>query len=180
MYEIERFPDRWVKVAALLENIAIVDATLFRHEGIWWLAGSEAAAKGATCELSLWYASVLTGPWRAHRGNPVKIDVRSARPAGTPFHENGVLYRPAQDCSRTYGGRVIINRVVTLTPTEFAEVEAATVAPDPHGRYPAGLHTLSQVGEITLIDGKRVIFSPAEFKRVLGHYLQTIRARLRR
>jgi hypothetical protein len=178
LYEIERFPDRWVKVANLLENIPIVDATLFRHEGIWWLAGSEPSAKGTTCELCLWHAPAITGPWHPHAGNPVKMDVRSARPGGTPFYANGVLYRPAQDCSKIYGGRVIINRIVTLTPTAFHEVQAATVGPDPSGDYPAGLHTLSQVGEITLIDGKRVIFSPAEFRRVLAHYLHTIRKRL--
>jgi hypothetical protein len=180
LYDIEHFPDRWVKVGALLENIRIVDASLFRHEGTWWLAGSEPTAKGTSCELSLWHAAAITGPWYPHAANPVKTDVRSARPGGTPFYENGVLYRPAQDCSKTYGGRVIINRVVTLTPTAFHEVEAARVEPDPRGEYPAGLHTLSQVGEITLIDGKRVIFSPAEFRRVLLHYLQSIRKRLRR
>jgi hypothetical protein len=174
LYEVERFPDRWVKVANLLEGIPIVDATIFRHEGTWWLAGSEAAAKGTTCELHLWHATAITGPWHPHAANPVKIDVRSARPGGTPFYENGVLYRPAQDCSRTYGGRVIINRVVTLTTTAFEEVPAAVVEPDPAGRYPAGLHTLSQVGDITLIDGKREVFSPAEFRRVLMHYVRTL------
>jgi hypothetical protein len=180
LYDIGHFPDRWVKAGALLEDIRIVDATLFRHEGVWWLAGSEPTAKGTSCELSLWHAAAITGPWSPHAGNPVKVDVRSARPGGTPFYENGVLYRPAQDCSKTYGGRVIINRIVTLTPTAFHEVEAASVEPDPRGDYPAGLHTLSQVGEVTLIDGKRVIFSPAEFRRVLIHYLRAIRKRLRR
>jgi hypothetical protein len=180
LYEIERFPDRWIKLANLIENLAIVDATLFRHEGTWWLAGSEPTVKGTTCELFLWHAPAITGPWHPHAGNPVKMDVRSARPGGTPFRENGVLYRPAQDCSSTYGGRVIINRIETLTPTAFHEVPVASVEPDATGDYPAGLHTLSQVGEITLIDGKRVIFSPAEFRRVLAHYLQGIGKRLRR
>jgi len=90
-----------------------------------------------------------------------------------------VLYRPAQDCSRTYGGRVIINRVLTLTPLAFRETQVATVEPDRTGRYPAGLHTLSQVGDITLIDGKRVVFSPAEFRRVLLHYLRALGGRAR-
>ncbi len=179
LYEIERFPDRWVKVGNLLENIPIVDATLFRHEGTWWLAGSEPTAKGTTCELHLWHAPAIIGPWRPHAANPVKMDIRSARPGGTPFYENGELYRPAQDCSRTYGGRVIINRVVTLTPTAFHETHAASVEPDPKGAYPAGLHTLSQVGGITLIDGKRVVFSPAEFRRVLVHFLRSACRRAR-
>jgi hypothetical protein len=172
MYELERFPDRWTKVANLLEGSAIVDATLFRHEERWWLAGSEPTHKGSSCELNLWYAAAPTGPWHPHAGNPVKIDVRSARPGGTPFYADGHLYRPAQDCTTTYGARIIINRVVTLTPTAFCEVPAATVEPDPSGPYPAGLHTLSSAGNCTLIDAKRIFFSPAQFRRVLLHYLR--------
>jgi len=167
LYASERFPDRWTKVATLVTGAAIVDATLFHHGEHWWLAGSEVASFGANCELHLWYAPSITGPWCAHPGNPVKVDIRSARPAGTPFVEDGVLYRPAQDCSRTYGARVIINRVLTLTPLAFREEAFVPVEPDRTGPYPSGLHTLSQVGETTLIDGKRFIFVPAEFRRVL-------------
>ncbi len=173
LYEVERFPDRWVKIADLVRGLPIVDATLFRHGERWWLAGSEATAKGTTCELHLWHADEIAGPWRAHAANPVKVDVRSARPAGTPFVKDGALYRPAQDCSRTYGGRVVINRVDTLTPTEFRETPVAVVEPDPSGPYPSGLHTLSAAGAGTLIDSKRTVFSPAEFRRVFRHYLRS-------
>jgi hypothetical protein len=166
-YEVERFPDRWVKRATVLTGVTIVDATVFSHDNYWWLAGSEVAPKGANCELHLWYAQSVSGPWHAHPGNPVKIDVRSSRPAGTPFLLDGILYRPAQDCSKTYGGQVIINRIFTLTPTAFREEAVATVAPDAAGPYPDGLHTISQVGDLTLIDGKRRVFVPAEFRRVL-------------
>lgn len=179
LYEVGRFPDRWVKVADLVRGLPIVDATLFRHGELWWLAGSEATAKGSTCELHLWHADEIAGPWRPHAANPVKVDVRSARPAGTPFWQNGELYRPAQDCSRTYGGRVVINRVVTLTPTDFQETPAAVVEPDPAGPYPAGLHTLSAAGSGTLIDSKRLVFSTAEFRRVLLHYLRSAARRIR-
>jgi hypothetical protein len=78
-----------------------------------------------------------------------------------------VLYRPAQDSSVTYGSRVVINRVVTLTTTTFREEPVAFVAPDANGPYPDGLHTLSAVGGMTLVDGKRLAFAPAEFRRVL-------------
>ncbi len=173
LYEAERFPDRWVKLATLVANPDTVDATLFRYGHYWWLAGSQPAGKGANAELHLWYAPELTGPWSAHPGNPVKTDVRSARPAGTPFVHDGVLYRPAQDSSRTYGGRVIINRVLTLTPTAFREEPAATVSPDPAGPYADGLHTISAVGDLTLIDGKRWVFAPVEFRRILGDFFRT-------
>ncbi|HEX3846152.1 MAG TPA: hypothetical protein VHV81_02125, partial [Steroidobacteraceae bacterium] len=119
LYEAERFPDVWRKTATLVEGCAFADATLFEYEGRWWMAASDVADKGANSELHLWYAAAPEGPWQPHPGNPVKIDIRSARPAGTPFWVQGVLYRPAQDCSSTYGARVSINRILALSPLEF-------------------------------------------------------------
>jgi hypothetical protein len=172
LYEAERFPDRWVRRSTLIAGRSLVDASVFQHEGRWWLAASDVADHGANSELHLWFAAALEGPWQAHAGNPVKIDVRSARPAGAPFRAGGVLYRPAQDCSSTYGARVVINRVLVLSPDEFREEAVASVDPDPAGPYPRGLHTLSPFGSRTLLDGKRSVFVPAEFFRVLGHYLR--------
>jgi hypothetical protein len=173
LYAAQHFPDRWVKVATLIENAAIVDATLFRHEDRWWLAG--AADPGQIrfgADLYLWYAAAITGPWQAHPGNPVKTDVRSSRPAGAPFVADGCLYRPAQDSSMTYGGRVVINRVLRLTPSSFKEEVVAYVEPDINGPYPQGLHTLSAVGDLTLIDGKRLRFASSEFRRILARMIR--------
>ena len=80
------------------------------------------------------------------------------------MHE-GVLYRPAQDCSTTYGRRIVVNRVLELTPEQFREETAAAFEPDKTGPFPAGLHTLSAVADYTLIDGKRFLFVPHEFLR---------------
>jgi hypothetical protein len=167
LYEAERFPGAWRRVATLVED-ALLDVTPFRHAGRWWLAASRPAARGANDELHLWHADALTGPWRPHAANPVKLDVRSARPAGTPFVKDGVLYRPAQDCSRGYGGRVVINRVVTLTPRSFREECVAAIEPPRRGRYREGLHTISSVGSMTLVDAKRTVFVPAAFWHTLG------------
>jgi hypothetical protein len=171
LYEAERFPDRWKKAATLIAGRGFADATLFQHEGRWWMAASDVAEKGANSELYLWFAAAPAGPWQEHPGNPVKTDVRSARPAGAPFRVDGVLYRPAQDCSSSYGARVSINRILALTPDEFREEVVTTVNPDPRGKYPAGLHTLSRLGARTLVDGKRSVFAAAEFFRVARHYL---------
>jgi hypothetical protein len=172
LYELERFPDRWKKVATLVSDCVMVDATLFRHEESWWIAATDDSKRGDNSALHLWYATDIAGPWQAHPGNPVKVDVRSARPAGTPFVHEGKLYRPAQDCSKTYGGRTVINRVVTLTRTAFEEEFAVAVEPDVSGPYPRGLHTISAVGAITLIDGKRTRFVPEQFWRTLRGWLQ--------
>jgi hypothetical protein len=131
------------------------DPTLFRHEGRYWLAYCDRDL-GQHDTLCLMYADRLEGPWIPHRLNPVKIDVRSARPGGTPFRLDGALFRPAQDCSHTYGGAVTINRVLSCTPDSYEEISVAVLRPDPRGPYPDGLHTLSVAGDMFLVDGKRL------------------------
>src|SRR5204862_3507905 len=104
--------------------------------------------------LHLWYADDLEGPWQAHAVNPVKVDVRSSRPAGTPFYHEGILYRPAQNCSITYGGSTIVNRVSCLTPTQFKEEPVRELRHDPDGEYRYGFHTLAAGDGFTVIDGR--------------------------
>src|SRR5439155_16783323 len=115
----------------------------------WWLACTRRDV-GENMPLFVWHARSLEGPWEPHALNPVKADIRSSRPAGTPFVHRDILYRPAQDSSRMYGGGIVINRVLRLTPTEFKEEPAAAVEPFSEGPFPDGIHTLSAVGEITL------------------------------
>jgi len=166
LYRAVDFPTKWEKVATLLKGPAALDGTVFRHEGRWWLTYTDLDV-GQYVHLFVWHAKELEGPWEPHARNPVKADIRSARPAGTPFVHEGHLYRPAQDCSRTYGGGITLNRILRLTPDDFAEETAAVLGPDPSGPFPDGIHTLSAVGDVTLIDGKRHRFIPSAIPYVI-------------
>jgi hypothetical protein len=158
---------RWEEVATLLSDFAAVDSTVIYHTGRWWLFCTN-ADDGRQDKLFLWHSESLLGPWQPHVCNPVKIDIRSARPAGTPFVYNGNLYRPAQDCSVTYGGRVSLNCVTKLTTTAFEETVCNTIGPDVDGIYVDGMHTLSQLGEAkTLVDGKLHRFYAGGFSHAL-------------
>jgi len=137
-----------------------IDPVLFWWHGRLWLALTRADLDNRS-NLCVWHAPTPAGPWTPHTGNPVKLDVRSSRGGGTPFVHDGVLYRPAQDCSRTYGGRVVVNRVLELTPTRFREEVAVVVSPAPDWPAPHGLHTLSAFGDRTLLDAKREVPSLA-------------------
>jgi hypothetical protein len=155
LYRALDFPYKWAREAVLIRDFAAVDNTVFYHDGRWWLLCS---AKGQTHNLFVWYSDDLHGPWTPHATNPVKTDIRSARPAGTPFVYQSQLYRPAQDCSLTYGRRIIINRVEQLTPTEFEEKQSRIIEPSHDSPYPEGMHTVSAHDNITMIDGKRFRF----------------------
>ncbi len=171
LYRAVEFPQRWAKVATLVPEVAGVDSTILEHEGIFWLFCTD-LDDGPFSKLRVWYAPDLFGPWRAHPANPVKTDIRSARPAGTLFRVDGDLYRPAQDCSSTYGGSITLNRIVRLTTTEYREERVATVPPVRDGPYSHGIHTLSSVGDQTLVDGKWFAFNRFEMARHMRESLE--------
>lgn len=169
LYTLGGDPVRLDKVATLVDGVAAVDPTVTFHGGRWWLLFTDGRGD-PDADLHVWHAADLVGPWSPHRRNPVKMDVRSARPAGTPFVVDGVLHRPAMDNSRTYGGRVVINRVVELTPDTFRERPAAVVPPFP-GPFGRGIHTLAAAGPVTIVDGKRVRTVPTLLPAKVVHRL---------
>jgi hypothetical protein len=155
LYRAREFPMKWERAATLMSGIPGIDPTLCEEGGLFWLFCT--TSENSNAVLYAFFAEDLLGPWRAHRANPVKIDVRGSRPAGAPFRVGGQLYRPAQDSSRTYGGRVVIHRVTALSPTEFSEEVCTYVEPRRGTPYDRGLHTLSFAGEYCVIDGKRFV-----------------------
>jgi hypothetical protein len=148
----------------------MADPTLFRHGGLYWIAYNDADL-GLHENLCLLYAKRLEGPWRPHQLNPVKMDVRSSRPGGAPFVVDGTLFRPAQDCSRSYGCALVINKVLTCTPEQYHEEPIARLTPDPAGRYPDGFHTLSITSDGILFDAKRIVFNPTIMRQRLKRQL---------
>jgi hypothetical protein len=150
VYACESFPGDWKLETFLLEGVPARDATLFEVEGRWWMFAAIADTDSSD-ELHLYYSSTPLGPWKPHKKNPVKSDVRNSRPAGRLFYWNGDLYRPAQDSSQRYGYAMTINRIVRLSPEEFVEEEVSKVMPQ-WRKDLRGTHTLNICDDLTVID----------------------------
>lgn len=157
-YRWDAASSRWIGQPAM-EGVRAIDPTLVRHNGRWWMIYSDRRLSDTENVCVAW-SDDIAGPWTPHPRNPVKLDVRSSRPAGEIFLVDGHLHRPAQDCSRVYGGAVVINRIVRLDEERYEEVEVGRLEPDPRSAYPTGLHTISMQDGYTVIDGLRREFAP--------------------
>jgi hypothetical protein len=155
LFKAEKFPEKWVLVNTIAKDITASDSTIFYFNDMWWLMYTDQSI-GENSSLCILYSKSLFGQWKSHPGNPVKQDIRSARPAGTPFIKDKILYRPSQDCSRVYGGKIRINKVKIMTTSQYLE-ETVTII-NPSQPYSQGTHTISSVGNYTLIDGCRSVF----------------------
>jgi hypothetical protein len=156
LYRARAFPWSWEKIHVLVAGRELLDPTLAFHAGRWWLFCTD-RRRGPNYNLLLWHAERLEGPWQEHPANPVRTDIRGARPAGPLFTHQGRLYRPAQDCSLRYGRRVTVQEVRQLDTERFDEVQASVVEP-PDGAFADGMHTVCGAGGVTVIDGRRTHF----------------------
>ncbi len=174
----ERIGETWHERPPLLQGRKVVDPTLLEWQGRWWLFCTFQAA-GADSRLHIFHAPDPCGPWLPHAGNPVRIDPAGARPAGPVFAAGDALIRPAQDCSRTYGGAVVLHAITCLTPDAYDERTIRRIEPR-DAAYPHGLHTLCPAGPVTLIDGKRWGADPAPLLRQVAVRTRRVLARARR
>ncbi|MBS0221083.1 MAG: hypothetical protein JSR91_10105 [Proteobacteria bacterium] len=140
-------------VTDLITGVRVTDGTILFHDGYYWLfCGLE--NDNDQVNLHLFFSKTLRGDWSPHPLNPVKTDIRSSRSAGPVILHDGTLFRPAQDCSRSYGYGLAINRIDCLSVTRFDETVVATIRPEAISRSCKGLHTLSFAGDLMVIDAK--------------------------
>jgi hypothetical protein len=155
LWRAEKLPSQWVPDRVLLEGLPLVDATMACVDGQWWLWASATTSLGISWdELHLYHAESPLGPWKAHPRNPVIVDVRNTRPAGRPFVHKGAWYRPAQDCSVSYGGAMVIQRIDRLDSREYHEHTVARLDPS-WAKGLVGTHTINAAAGLTVIDVRR-------------------------
>ncbi|MBI2705686.1 MAG: hypothetical protein HYX32_10420 [Actinobacteria bacterium] len=175
----ERKGGRLEPLVSVLPDVRLLDPTMLFHDGLWWLFGTRPGSSSLT-KLWGWWAPALEGPWTEHTANPIKTDVRSARPAGTPFVHDGRLYRPAQDCSTGYGAGVALCEVLELGPQRFRERLVRVLRPSTVWPNRQGMHTLSGRGDLTVLDARRYVVDPHESVAELRGRVARVRGRARR
>ena len=157
LYHFDSTEMKLVFVKDILEGYQAVDPVIFSFEDKWWLFFTIKSMPSV--HLYAFFSNEPFGNYLPHNNNPIKTDIRSARNAGTPYFENGKLFRPSQDCSSHYGRAVNICEITALSPTTFKEKVIDRIEPVINGKYPKGLHTINRTSSKTIIDGKRFTFS---------------------
>lgn len=151
LYSCIEFPRKWEKVRDILKGVQASDTTVFYYENLWWIFTSVNLNRMSQDEQLYLYCtdSILSGQLTLHPGNPIAFGSECSRMAGNIFKRNGKMYRPAQDCSRVYGGRVVIMEIDKFTKTEYVEHPVSTIEPT---QGLIGLHTYNEGKEYFVID----------------------------
>ena len=129
-----------------LEDYRLIDPTLIYHSETWWLFAGIVGSEQDT--LNLWFSQQPTGPFSAHKMNPVVRDPSKARGAGALFVSNGKLFRPGQNNCFGYGNGVTISEVLQLDHDNYREEPVSTLSIDGL----KGPHTYSANSDFAYVD----------------------------
>lgn len=156
IYKATDFPYTWERFRVVFNDGEWLDTTPFYHLEKWWIFSLHKPSENASTyqELYLFYCDdILQDQWISHPRNPVVSDNRCARPAGPLFFRDGKIFRPGQNCSRIYGGRVSLCEVTNLSETEYREQFTEEIY-FPWYSWKTSFHTLNILGDLVMGDCK--------------------------
>ncbi len=152
LYRAVEFPRRWTLDRKLLDGVSGCDATIFYSGATYWMLLTEMRFRRSTWDKQrLYWAHSPLGPWTEHAAGLIRIDSAVARPAGAVIMRNDQILRPAQNCTRRYGGSMVILAIEELNRTAFREIPVAEVTAAPETGL-LGTHTYSRSGAIEAVD----------------------------
>jgi len=159
LYRCVAFPFQWRREGTLIAGIRAADATLFEHEGRWWLfCAARSGGAGFNESLFAFHASSpLSDRWVPHERNPLVRDYERGRPAGRIFRDQaGRLLRPSQNCVRRYGYGLNLGEITALSPQHFAERRVWRSTGPESGGWRA-MHHLDWHDGLMVMDAQRLI-----------------------
>lgn len=154
VFRAEDFPVRWAYAATLIRNVRAVDTTLVEHGGRWWLFTTIRRLRGDPPLSHLYLfsaASPLSEVWEPHPMNPIVSGEAGARAAGGIMTRGDRLLRPSQDCGGSYGRRILLSEIVAMDGRKYLERPAGSLETNEASGF-IGLHTVSQAGDLTVVD----------------------------
>lgn len=168
LYKFNNEKAKFILERKLLLNGEFIDSFVYKHNEVYYLFTSRVATP---YRLELYTAISLYEEFKKHTSSPITDDACHGRNAGGIIKENDSLYRVAQNCSKTYGGSISIRKIEKLAPDCYQEVSFTEI--EPLRPYSKGIHTLSYITNMVVIDGKCERFSMKNlFRKIIYKYLK--------
>lgn len=150
LYEALEFPYKWEHRKTLLSGLKYVDSTVCCVGEKYYLFSYHKSTKDWKLVIfsmdmtNLSLTKILEKSYALNEG----------RPAGFLFRENGKLLRPAQDCRKKYGEKIILYQVDRFSDTEYQEhkIDEISIKSNEFPPFVSRIHTINRDSKYEVID----------------------------
>lgn len=129
-------------------NKPVADATIFHTGGYGYILTATMYPETQECAY-IFKSKAIFDSFEKEGAEIFQKSRSCSRPAGDLFEVNGIVYRPAQDCSLRYGGALSI---MCFDPKSQRETLCFNITPDSF-KYPLGIHTINFKDGVVVVDG---------------------------
>lgn len=171
IYEYDETHHKLINPICILDE-AVADASIIEQGGKYVMVATK--YPDTQEKAYLYHSKSLFGPFEEISAIPFQSSRSCSRPGGNWIHINDGLFRPAQDCSKRYGGALSI---MSIQKAGDSLVERLVFQEHPQSFcYSKGVHTLNFCDGICVIDGYGYLYQIAgrifnflmDIKRIIG------------
>lgn len=141
-------------------DLPLVDSTIIKQNNKYYIF-STLSINDNEYHLYVFFSDSLLGPYIAHQNNPVKEGLNGTRSAGNFIREDGILYRPAQNCQEQYGKSITIYKIIELNEIKIVEEPYMEICiNNKKNKRINSIHTINIMDNIIVVDGENWSFRP--------------------
>ena len=122
LYEYDFNTQKILFVRNILDNIECVDSVMFYKDKNYWIITSERNKSIDFDQLNIYFSDDLyNGKFEPHLLNPIFVNKKKSRNAGSIFVKDKDIFRVSQDCEDEYGKSVSLNKIILINTKEYLE-----------------------------------------------------------
>lgn len=155
LYKCISFPEKWIFVKNLINNISAADTNIIYHNNYYWLFTTidQSGIGDHSSELYIYFSkSIYSDKWVSHPQNPVISDSNRARNGGPFLCINNKILRPFQKhVFHFYGKSIGFAEIKKLSTKNYEEISTFNIEPS-FMKNILGTHTISKSKNLLTID----------------------------
>lgn len=143
-----------IKKTNYFNKFNLIDPTIIKKKNTYFLFTSKQGIN-ENKNMFIFYSKNLNNSWKKIKKIFPTPNLTNSRSAGRIFKYKKNYYRPSQDCSSSYGSKIVISKILTLNQNNYSFRECFNVGTAKIDKNSDGIHHIDFGKNLVFFDKKK-------------------------